>query len=85
MRRVRLTTVDNPYNPFTDWDQWFMYDMSKGYYTCERLASIGTTSSQLSDEENEEMLEEAMNKIIPYGAINKNGEIIEYIKVFEDN
>ena len=25
-----LTTIDNPYNPFKDWDSWFAYDMQKG-------------------------------------------------------
>lgn len=21
-----LTTIDNPYNPWTNWDQWYDYD-----------------------------------------------------------
>ena len=32
-----LTTIDNPYNPFKDWDSWFAYDMQKGYRTCQIL------------------------------------------------
>ncbi len=30
---VRLTTVDNPYDPFTQWDEWYAYDEGKGYAT----------------------------------------------------
>ena len=32
-----LTTIDNPYNPFKDWDSWFAYDLQKGYRTCQIL------------------------------------------------
>lgn len=33
MTDVALTTVDNPYNPFTDPDEWLRYDIEKGYNT----------------------------------------------------
>ena len=26
MAKCMLTTVDNPYNPFTQWDAWFRFD-----------------------------------------------------------
>ena len=37
---VAITTLDNPFNPFTDFKQWYSYDIQMGYNTCERLASI---------------------------------------------
>ena len=33
---VRITTVDNPYDPFEEWDEWYLFDKTKGYHTCER-------------------------------------------------
>ena len=54
MEEVRITTVDNPFNPFTEWDEWFNFDLQKGYRTCEQLASITFLSDQLSDSENNE-------------------------------
>ena len=35
-----LTTFDNPFNPFEQFVQWRLFDIEKGYYTCEYLARI---------------------------------------------
>ena len=29
----RLTTFDNPYNPFTQFAEWLLFDNSKDYFT----------------------------------------------------
>lgn len=31
--RFALTTFDNPYDPFEQFTQWFMFDEEKGYHT----------------------------------------------------
>lgn len=61
---VALTTVDNPYDPFNDFDKWFQFDIEHGYYTCGLLDRIANTSDQFTDEENEEMLEESINEFL---------------------
>lgn len=66
----RLTTYDNPYNPFTEFDSWFMYDEDKGYHTCAYLARIARTSDQLSDAENDWEIERAIDEIIKYDFMN---------------
>ena len=43
-RAVMLTTTDNPYNPFKNFDEWFMYDTEKGYNSCGYLARIAKLS-----------------------------------------
>ena len=35
-----LTTYDNPFDPFTQFDSWFAFDTEKGYYTCSRIARL---------------------------------------------
>ena len=42
-----LTTIDNPYNPFKDWDSWFAYDQQKGYRTCQILDKFYKTSDTI--------------------------------------
>lgn len=63
---ARLTTNDNPYNPFDQFDSWFLFDIEKGYNTCGYLGRVARTSSELTDEENEEEIERAIDEIIKY-------------------
>lgn len=67
---VALTTVDNPYNPFDDFEKWFMFDNIKGYGTCSYLARIARTSDALTPQENEQVLETAIDEIIRLDALN---------------
>ena len=66
MAKCALTTIDNPYDPFEQFNAWYMYDMDKGYGTCSYLDRIARTSNQLSDEENEKEIERAIDEIIRY-------------------
>lgn len=68
--KVAITTIDNPYDPFTQFNQWFFFDVFAGYYTCQRLARVAKTSDSLSDEENEIEMEEAIDEIIKYDVLN---------------
>lgn len=61
-----LTTFDNPFNPFTHFDQWFLFDTEKGYNTCDYLGRIAKTSDEFTDEEYETAIEEAMDEIIKF-------------------
>lgn len=64
--RCALTTFDNPYNPFEQFDSWFLFDEDKGYHSCAYLARIARTSDQLSEEENDLEIERAIDEIIKY-------------------
>lgn len=68
--RCALTTFDNPWNPFTQFDSWFLFDVEKGYNSCAYLARIAKTSEQLTDEENNEAIESAIDEIIKYDFMN---------------
>ena len=65
-----LTTTDNPYDPFDDFSKWYMFDVEKGYNTCAYLARIAKTSEQLSEKENNEEIERAIDEIIKYNPLN---------------
>lgn len=64
--RFALTTFDNPYDPFEQFTQWFMFDEEKGYHTTAYFGRIARTSDQLSDEENNKEVERAIDEIIRY-------------------
>ena len=59
-----LTTTDNPYDPFTQFESWFAFDEQKGYHSCGLLARLALTSPKLSDEQNEKAVSDAINNII---------------------
>ena len=44
-----LTTVDNPYDPFTEYDEWFTFDRALGYNTPGLLARVVKSSHELSE------------------------------------
>lgn len=68
--RCALTTIDNPFDPFEQFNEWYNYDMEKGYCSCGYLDRIARTSSQLSDEENAREIERAIDEIIKYDFMN---------------
>ena len=35
-----LTTFDNPFDPFEQFNEWLMFDCEKVYYTCNMLARL---------------------------------------------
>jgi hypothetical protein len=59
-----LSTTDNPYNPFTHFDEWFAWDTQAGYNTAGLLARIINTSDELSEAQQDYAMEEAINEII---------------------
>lgn len=75
--KCMLSTIDNPFNPFKDFDSWFLFDIEKGYNSCSYLARIARTSDQLTEDENNEEIERAIDEIIQYDFMGV------YIKVME--
>lgn len=63
---VMLTTIDNPYNPFDEFDRWLQFDTNKGYNTCALLARVSSSSNELSEFDESNEIENAMNDIIMY-------------------
>jgi hypothetical protein len=65
-----LTTIDNPFDPYTDFDNWLAYDTEKHYNTCGLLARIANTSDALSDEENVIEIESAIDDFLSLDLTN---------------
>ena len=65
-----LTTIDNPFDPFEQFDSWQMFDIEKGYNTLSRLARIVKLSDDFSQQEEDEAIERAIDEIIKYDFLN---------------
>lgn len=70
-----LTTKDNPWNPFTHYDEWNAWDEAHGYYTSAYLARITNDSPELSANQMLYSVNEAIDEILQF---NLTGN---YVKV----
>ena len=70
-----LSTIDNPFNPFEDYSSWLMFDKEKGYDSAERLMRIAKVTDDMTQKEENEEIERAIDEIIKYDILNV------YIKV----
>ena len=70
MADCALTTIDNPFNPFEQFTSWLLFDSEKGYNSCSYLDRIAKTSDALTDAENDQEIERAIDEIIAYDPLN---------------
>lgn len=70
MSKCAITTMDNPYDPFDQFDSWYMFDIDHGYNSCAYLDRIAHTSDSLSDSENDNEIERAIDEIIKFDPFN---------------
>lgn len=82
VEEYRLTTIDNPYSPFDQFSQWFLFDVERGYNSCSYLGRIARTSEGLSDEENNQMINEAIDEILRYDPIGLYCKVKKNDKIF---
>lgn len=78
---VAVTTNDNPFDYFNDFDNWFLYDIEKGYHTLEVMSRLTYTSTELSDKVYEAEIERVVDEMVYHDVINLEYPDIHYIKV----
>lgn len=71
-----LTTTDNPYNPYTNFDEWFLYDTLNGYNSCSLLDRMLDVNDEMSDEEVNAAIEQAIDQIVLADLTDK------YVKIY---
>lgn len=59
-----LTTVDNPFNPFTEFEEWLDYDTRMGYNTSSFLDRIAKVSNELSQPDQALAIQAAIDEIV---------------------
>jgi hypothetical protein len=77
MARVAITTVDNPYDPLTQWAEWFQFDTSAGYHTVSLLARFVHDSFELSEADQEEAIELAIDEMVYENVTGMYRKVVE--------
>lgn len=62
-----LTTIDNPFDPWTQYEEWLAFDRSKGYNTNEILARHCLIIDDLPEEEQELEITLAIDSLLSSG------------------
>ena len=61
-----LSTIDNPFNPFDEFSDWFMFDIEHEYNCCGYLARIIQETDEMSELEKIKETERAIDEIIEF-------------------
>lgn len=64
MAQVMLSLASNPYNPFTQYNEWKRFDSSEGYDTAGFLARLVQSSEVLSEPDQELAVEQAVDSVL---------------------
>lgn len=74
-----LTTIDNPYNPFTNFKEWYQFDTYKGYNTLGYQARMLSIDASMTDDQIEEGIQQVIDRILEIDPTNL------YIKVTKES
>lgn len=70
MDEFMLTTIDNPFDPFEQFTSWLLFDKEKGYNTSEYLARIVKFKEGMTQKEENEEVERAIDEIMRINPAN---------------
>ena len=59
-----LTTRDNPFNPYTNFEAWYQYDTKMGYNTMNYLARMVSPVLDVDSDMLEEEIDIAIKRIL---------------------
>lgn len=59
-----LTTIDNPFDPFTEFNQWLAYDTRLGYHTASFLARVAKVPEDSSEYDQVLAVQNAIDEIV---------------------
>ena len=65
-KEYMLSTLDKPYNPYTNWKEWYNFDCQKGYYSCAYLAREfeAMNPRYITEEQKVKLIQKAIQNIL---------------------
>ena len=79
MKEYMLSTIDNPWNPFKNFDEWLQFDLSHSYNTLAYVARIAKTDSEMEDKTYSDQVNKAIDEILKYNYEQAVRKLIETI------
>ena len=76
-RETWVTTLDNPFDPFSDFDNWKRFDEDHGYYTTELICRFLNVSDEFDDDLYNEQVEEAVDKVVHYNFYGNYRKVVK--------
>lgn len=74
-----LTTIDNPYSPFDDFENWLKYDTIANHNCCQLMAHFAHTSEALSEQDNLDEIDRAVDEVIRLDPSNLYTKVVKDI------
>lgn len=84
-RKYYLTTSDNPFNYYTQYEDWLRYDTDYRYHTNELVARVSNSCFGIPEEINEDLDMMAVDDIIAFGLplVNGDGKEVWHMRCYE--
>lgn len=85
MKQCKLTTTDNPFDPFEDFHNWWLFDTEKGYDCCSKLDRIIKVKDDFTEIEIHNAEEQAIDEIIKHDFTDTYKKVVKNYKEVDDN
>jgi|GEM_PF-1235069 len=79
-RVVAITTIDNPYDPIDEFDDWYRFDVDNGYNTSQSIARLSSSRTDLSSNEIDSDNERAIDRLIEIDPLMIYKKIVKIVK-----
>lgn len=77
---ARLTTTDNPYDPFDEYEKWSDFDHFMNYNSAEEVASCEVSSEEWPDVDQVLAYEDAVDECVK---LNLTGNRVKVTRKYE--
>ena len=72
-----VTTLDNPFSYFSQFDDWYAFDERHGYCTCGLVDRFAKTSNEMSDKDIAEAINDAVDRIVKLNPLGIYKKIVD--------
>lgn len=79
IKQTWVTTTDNPFDPFDEYEAWSRFDEDHGYYTLSYMMRIAKVSQEESEESYWEGIEDAVDEILRLNLTGNYKKVERYV------